>query len=54
MTGREVGKVESESAFRAGPNDLNFDGSGLSSGLYIYRVQLENGVSKTGKMVLIR
>lgn len=54
MTGREVGKVESESAFRAGLNDLNFDGSGLSSGLYIYRVQLENGVTETGKMVLIR
>ena len=54
MTGREVGKITSESLLQPGENDFEFDGSRLSSGLYVYQIELDNGASETGKMVLIK
>ena len=54
MTGRTVGKISSESLLQPGKNELWFDGSGLSSGLYVYQIELDSGASETGKMVLIK
>jgi len=54
MTGRAVGKISSESLLQPGKNELWFDGSGLSSGLYVYQIELDSGASETGKMVLIK
>jgi len=36
-----------------GYHSVNFDASGLASGLYLYRLQVGNQV-KTRKMVLVR
>jgi len=54
MTGRTVGKLTSESILQPGKNEMWFDGSGLGSGLYVYQIELDSGVSESGKMILIK
>lgn len=38
----------------AGQKNVSFDGTGLSSGVYVYRLSTETGVSLTRKMLLIK
>ena len=54
MMGRTVANIGSEGELQPGINEFGFDGSGLSSGLYVYQVELESGASETGKMVIIK
>jgi hypothetical protein len=57
INGRDVGQ-NSLSSYRnatleAGVHEVNFDASGLSSGVYIYRLQANDFVS-SGKMLLTK
>jgi hypothetical protein len=52
LLGREVA-VLVNGAVAAGSHEVRFDGSGLSSGTYIYRLMVGEGV-ETRKMVLVR
>ena len=38
----------------AGPNQVEFDGKGLASGMYVYRIVTEKGVIASKKMVLLK
>ena len=66
FTLREAGEVQfkvfdlrgaqvasSESYFMSGENNIRFDGSSLSSGLYLYSVEAQGEV-QTGKMMLVK
>ena len=52
--GRVVASPLSNESLPAGTHQLHFDGSSLASGIYIYRVQLDNGSSVTRAMTLIK
>lgn len=60
MLGREVGLLADREAFDAGVNTVEFDASGLASGVYFYRVSaqdVETGAQIapiTGKMMLLK
>ncbi|TKJ41637.1 hypothetical protein CEE37_03460 [candidate division LCP-89 bacterium B3_LCP] len=55
--GRPVKQVEKTHLFagrlQSGYHEIEFDGSGLPSGVYIYRLMMENRVH-TGKMILMK
>ncbi len=52
ITGREIKTLVNE--FRnVGGHEAKFDGSGLSSGVYYYRLKADN-FSKVKKMILIK
>jgi len=52
ITGREIKTLVNE--FRnAGSNEIDFDGGGLASGVYYYRLNADN-FSETRKMILIK
>lgn len=40
--------------FAAGHHDVNFNGSNLTSGLYFYTIQTDNGFTATRKMLLVK
>lgn len=52
ILGDEVATLVSEEK-PAGVYDINFDGTGLSSGMYLYRLQAGNFI-ETKKMILLR
>jgi agmatine/peptidylarginine deiminase len=52
ITGREVNTLADE-VFKAGSYKVDFDATGLSSGIYFYRIYY-NGQSDTKKMILIK
>lgn len=52
LLGREVATVF-EGVQTAGVHDLVFDASGLTSGIYLYKVQ-SGGMSVVGRMMLLR
>ncbi len=52
VDGSRVGELAS-GTYEAGPNEVAFDGSGLPSGIYFARLEL-NGVASTLKLVLIK
>jgi hypothetical protein len=52
VLGREVSVLVNERR-EAGFHEVKFDGSGLSSGVYFYRIQAGNFV-ETKKLVLLR
>jgi len=52
--GREVATLVSGESLPAGHHQVSFDASALSSGIYIYRVELNDGQSVTRKMTLIK
>lgn len=52
--GREVATLVSGESLSAGHHQVSFDASALSSGIYIYRVELNDGQSVTRKMTLIK
>jgi len=53
MLGREIQTLVSDIQ-KSGTYSINFDGSGLSSGIYFYRLQVGSDLIKTRKMLLIR
>jgi len=53
VSGRKVTTLIDGSPMDAGKHDVVFEGSGLASGLYFYRLNV-NGTVKTGKMVLVK
>lgn len=54
MMGRMVSVILDNQSFNAGEHTLTFNATGLSSGIYIYRVELGTGVSRSQKMTLIK
>ena len=52
LLGREVATILDED-MEAGTHTVNFDGSGLSSGIYLYRLEA-NGVQLTRTMALLK
>ncbi len=52
--GRKVAEPLTNETLPAGSHYLNFDGSSLAGGVYIYRVQLNDGQSATKTMTLIK
>lgn len=53
LLGREVSTLVDETQ-SAGVHSITFDASAFSSGIYFYQLQLENGLTKTNKMTLIK
>ena len=53
MLGREVAVLARQQMMPAGSTKFNFDASGLSSGMYIYRL-ISNTSVITKKMTLIK
>lgn len=54
MMGRTVSVIADRQSFNAGEHSFIFDASGFSSGVYIYRVELGTGESRSKKMTLIK
>jgi endonuclease/exonuclease/phosphatase family metal-dependent hydrolase len=54
ITGRTVGIVASDALLEPGLNEFTFNDNGLGSGVYVYIIKLDDGVTETGKMVLIK
>jgi hypothetical protein len=54
ITGRKVATLAQNQSYSAGTHQLTFDASGLSSGVYIYQLRLNDGRSMTGKMMLVK
>lgn len=54
MTGRTISVLSDNRSFNAGEHTLTFDASGLSSGIYMYRMKLGTGESRTQKMTFIK
>ena len=52
--GREVATLVTGESLSAGLHQVTYDASALSSGIYIYRVELSDGQSMTRKMTLIK
>ncbi len=53
MIGEKVSELVSEE-MGAGSHQINFDGSNLASGAYIYRLDVENKFNETRKMMLVK
>jgi len=54
MLGREVATLVNNQSMTAGSHTVNFDGNGLASGIYIYRLHLADGTTRMRKMTLIK
>ena len=57
VNGKEIVKLISNQIMAAGRNNIEFDGSNLSSGVYFYRINADDGIrtySESKKMVLIK
>ena len=52
LTGRSIATLV-DGVMPAGYHEVSFDASGLSSGIYIYRIQ-SGTFSQTGKMMLVK
>lgn len=52
--GRQVASLLSDESLPAGTHHVSFDASHLASGVYIYRVQLDDGQALTRSMTLIK
>jgi len=54
VMGREVATLANNRAFSSGTHTLEFDASSLASGMYIYRLTLNNGMSLSRKMMIVK
>jgi exonuclease III len=54
ILGRRVAVVAENRVFAPGENSVEFDAQGLSSGVYLYRIEFEDGTVVTDKMMLIK
>jgi endonuclease/exonuclease/phosphatase family metal-dependent hydrolase len=54
VTGRKVASLLANQMMSAGEHEIRFDGTGLSSGVYIKILQTGDGANVTGRMMLIK
>ncbi|MBW6478187.1 MAG: T9SS type A sorting domain-containing protein [Bacteroidales bacterium] len=54
VSGREVASPANHKLMEAGRNTLQWDASQFDSGIYFYRIHLEEGQVFSGKMILLR
>ncbi len=54
ILGRPVSQLLENELFTAGHHEVIFDATGLSTGMYLYNIQLESGESQTEKMMFIQ
>ncbi|REL38319.1 T9SS C-terminal target domain-containing protein [Rhodohalobacter sp. SW132] len=54
VMGREVATLANRQSFTGGNHAVTFDASSLSSGMYIYRLSLDNGMNLTRRMMLVK
>ncbi|MCH8496749.1 MAG: DUF5689 domain-containing protein [Balneolales bacterium] len=54
VTGRHINTLVDNSTYTSGTHEVRFDGSALSSGLYLYILQTGSGIQLTQKMMLIK
>ena len=54
ITGNSIGEPVRNEPFAAGIHTIGFDASGLKTGLYFYRLVLEDGRTFTGKMSVVK
>lgn len=54
IMGRTISILSDSRSFDAGEHELTFNASGLTSGIYLYRVELGTGESRIQKMTLIK
>lgn len=54
IMGRTVSVLADQKVFEAGEHSLTFNAKGLTSGIYVYRIELGTGESRTQKMALIK
>jgi phosphatidylserine/phosphatidylglycerophosphate/cardiolipin synthase-like enzyme len=54
ISGRAVSTLLRNEKFERGQHTVDFDGSKLAGGIYIYKIQISNGDSAAGRMSLIR
>lgn len=54
IMGREIAVLSKNESFNAGEHTLTFNASGLTSGIYLFRLELGTGQTQTQKMTLIK
>jgi uncharacterized protein (TIGR02145 family) len=54
VNGRLVAELLNNVTYSAGNHQVTFDGSGLSSGIYLYTMRTSNGMSFTRKLLLVK
>ena len=54
ILGQTVAILADNESFSAGSHQIIFDASGLSSGMYLYQIELDSGHSKTKKMMFVK
>jgi phosphatidylserine/phosphatidylglycerophosphate/cardiolipin synthase-like enzyme len=54
VSGREVASLAEHKQLEAGRHSLQWDASQVDSGIYFYRIQLENGQVYSGKMIVLK
>lgn len=54
VMGRQVATVANNRSFTGGSHTLTFNASSLASGMYIYRLTMENGMTLSRKMMIVK
>jgi hypothetical protein len=54
VMGREVATLANNRSFTSGSHTLTFDASTLASGVYIYRLTMDSGMTLTKKMMIVK
>ncbi len=54
ILGREISVLTDGKPYPAGEHTVHFKSEGLPGGIYLYRIELDSGLSKTEKMTLIK
>lgn len=54
VMGREVATLANSRSFIGGSHTLTFDASSLASGMYIYRLSVDNGMALSRKMMIVK
>lgn len=52
--GQPVASLLRQQSYQSGRHSVSFDGTGLAGGVYFYRLRLNNGISHTRKMLLVK
>ena len=54
VMGRQVATLANNRSFTGGTHTLSFDASTLASGMYIYRLTMDNGMTLSRKMMIVK
>jgi len=54
VMGRQVATLANNRSFTGGSHTLSFDASTLASGMYIYRLTMDNGMTLSRKMMIVK